>query len=431
MANIVSAKDIFAPAFFQTWNDIYYKKVETVSCSGGRGSTKSSAIACAILLRLELARRYALERKALGDRNWQKYLTHAACFRKVAGTLADSCFSQFMWSADKLGLTHKYSFRKTPLSIVRNGTGQKIYFRGLDDPLKARSLRSPFSYIRDLWFEELAEFDNIEEVQDVTRSVQRGGHEFMTFYSYNPPETSSAWVNYSLAKIEAEDPLFRQYKSNYLSVPREWLGDKFFRDAEILRRMNERAYRHIYLGEITGNGGTIFPNVKRCRLTDEQIRRFNNVKWGSDFGLRDPTTLNGMQYDSSLHRLIIFDEVYGSDMTLDEIEHEFKRHHFGTEYIIGDSAAAQLILSLRARGVQIIPVIKGDILSGIKWLQSLTEILIDDVRCPNTYREFVNYEYEKNDAGEFTGRLPDFDNHSIDGVRYGCSRLITSYSAFS
>ena len=416
----------------ETGEDVYYDLFvpfyNNYVSEGGiinHNSTKSTFCADTILLRLEQSRREALALKAKGDPDWMKYLTHAACFRKVGGTLADSCFAQFEWCCNQLGLKDKYLFKKTPLSIERIGTHQRIYFRGLDDPMKARSLRSSMGYIRDLWFEELSEFDGIAEIQDVTRSVQRGGKEFMTFYSYNPPETSSNWVNFALAQLEEEDPTFRQYKSDYRSVPRDWLGDKFFRDAEILRRLNERSYRHVYLGEITGNGGTVFPNVRKVRISDDEIKRFDNILWGADFGLRDPTVLVGCQYDAGMRRLIIFDEVYQSDMTLDEILLQFSTHHFGYEYIRGDSAAAQLIVSLRAKGLPILPCEKGNgsILNQIKFLQSLTEICIDPKRCPNTYREFVNYEYVKNKMGQFTGALPDIDNHAVDATRYSIERL--------
>lgn len=432
MAKVLTYKDIFAPTFWRAWNDFYNETCETLCLDGGRGSGKSSAADTMVLCGLERDRRVALAAKNTGDRHWRRFLTHAVCYRKVAGTLADSCFSQLQWSADKLGLTSLYKFRKTPLSIERMGTGQRILFRGLDDPQKSRSIKMPFGYIKYLHWEELTEFDGIEEVQDVTRSVQRGGHKFMTFYTYNPPETSSNWVNYALAKLEDEDPTFKRYHSDYRSVPPEWLGEKFFRDAEILRRINERAYRHVYLGEVTGNGGTVFPNVKKVRLSQKDIDSFDNIRWGADFGLRDPTVLLGCHYDSSLNRLIIFDEVYKPDMTLDEIEKEFNAHHFGYEYIMGDSASAQLIVSLRSRGVPIVPVEKyGDFRMLVtKWLQSCTEILIDDRRCPNTYREFINMEYEKNKAGEFTGRIPDGNDHAVDSCRYAVSKLAKYYSKF-
>lgn len=286
----------------------------------------------------------------------------------------------------------------------------------------------PYGFLKFLHWEELTEFAGLDEVQDVTRSVQRGGHKFMTFYTYNPPETSSNWVNYSLAKLEEEDPLFRRYHSDYRSVPPEWLGEKFFRDAEILRRIDERQYRHVYLGEITGNGGTVFPRVKAVKFTDRDISRFQNVRWGADFGLRDPTTLIGLNYDKTNQKVQIFSEWYKTDATLDEIEEGFKRNHFGYEYIYGDCAAGTLITTLRAHGLPMLPSEKGkgSILNGIKGLQSMVSIEIDKRRCPHTYWEFINMEYEKDKSGGFTGNIPPGNDHCIDPCVSG-DTMVTVY----
>lgn len=397
-------------------------------------STKSSFVALCILLTMEMDRRTALDMKRRGDPKWKSMLTHAVVYRKVFGTCEQSVYSQLQSACEQLGLSSKYRFVKSPLKITRVGTGQTILFRGLDDPMKSRSIKFPYSFPRCVWFEEVSEFDGIEEIMDVARSIQRGGHDFLTFFSYNPPETSSNWVNRVMDKLADTDPTFGFYKSDYRTVPRHWLGDQFFHDAEILRRMNERQYRHVYLGEITGNGGTVFPNVEKVHLTDEEIRNFpeDNITWGADFGLRDPTTLVGCYYEAGIRTLTIFDEVYRSDMTLDDMYREFRAHHFGFNYIIGDCAAATIILSLRAMGLQIIPCKKGadSIMIGVKALQSLVRIRIDPDRCPHTYREFVEYEYEKNKLGEFTGRLPDRNNHCIDGVRYSCERLIRDIAQY-
>ncbi len=54
-----------------------------------------------------------------------------------------------------------------------------------------------------------------------------------------------------------------------------------------------------------------------------------------------------------------------------------------------------------------------------KWLQSLLRIVIDPVRCPDTWKEFSEYEYERGADGEITAGYPDANNHHIDAVRYG------------
>ena len=434
MGTISTIRDIFGPAFWRAWNDFLTFKYETFCFSGGRGSLKSSTIAAFILLGIERDRRDAFDRKdgrngkGIGpsrsqpDPKWKHYLTHAICYRKVMGTCEQSVYSEIEKAAYRLNIHHKYVFKKSPLKIVRRGTGQMILFRGLDDPEKSKSTSFPFSFARYLWFEEASEFDGIEELRNVSQSIHRGGDHFETFYSYNPPETAACWVNYEMAKQESEDPTFKTYKSDYRSVPISWLGDKFYRDAAILFKRNERAFRHEYLGEITGNGGTVFPNIKGVKLSDEEISHFANIRWGCDFGVRDPTVLIGAEYQPGMGRLILFKEVYQPNMMLDEMERRFKETIDGdTGFIMADCAASQMIMELENRGINVLPCRKGrdSIMHGIKWLQNLNEILIDVDRCPNAFREFSYYEYEKiPGTDEFTSRLPDKDNHAIDSVRY-------------
>lgn len=389
-------------------------------------SLKSSAISIFIMCGLERDRKEALRRKKMGDKRWRHYLTHCVCYRKVFGTCEQSVYSQLEWAIDKLNLGGKWILKKSPLKIVRVDTGQMILFRGLDDPLKSKSLKAPFSFFRYLWFEEAAEFDGIAEIRNVSQSIHRGGFDFQTFFSYNPPETSACWINKEMTKLEAADATLKRYHSDYRTVPRTWLGEQFFAEAEVLKRANYRAWRHEYLGEITGNGGTVFPNVVAREVTDEEIRHFSNLHWGCDFGTVDPTVLIGMEFDRYNYRLIIFAEVYESNMMLDRMEKLFKETHFGYEYIRADCAAKQMIMELDARGLPMLRAEKGpdSIMHGVKWLQNLREIVIDPKRCPHTYDEFSVYEYEKSKlTGEFTAKLPDHNNHAIDACRYAVEDL--------
>lgn len=53
---------------------------------------------------------------------------------------------------------------------------------------------------------------------------------------------------------------------------------------------------------------------------------------------------------------------------------------------------------------------------------------LDRARCPNTYKEFVNYEYARTKDGEFISAYPDKNNHAIDAVRYGCEDLMPAFT---
>ena len=412
-------------------------------------STKSSFVTMCIVLGMIRDSQEAFQQKRLGNKRWMSYLTHAIVYRKIAADLRISVYNQFIWSIEKLGLTDQFKFSVSPLRITYKRTGQMIDFRGLDDPIKSKSIKAPFGYYKYNFFEELNQFDGMAEVRNVRQSIMRGGPEgwqeaekamaqgksvsgvvplgknrFQSFAAFNPPESSSNWANYEAAKIV---PGRKVYHSDYRSVPRGWLGETFFQQAEILRLDNERAYRHEYLGEATGNGGSVFPNIVDRRISDEEINQFDNIHWGCDWGVRDSTVLMGLHYDRKNRDLYLFREVYESNLLLSQIEERFRRAFFGYEYIMADSASPQMIMEMENRGFPMLPVTKfrDSLMHGIQWLRNLRHIYIDQARCPNAYREFTLYEFEKLKGTEqFTDRVPDANNHTIDSVRYACMQII-------
>lgn len=423
-------------------------------------STKSSFVTMCIVLGMIRDAKEAYAHKAAGNKRWMSYLTHAIVYRKVAADLKDSVYNQFIWSIEKLGLSDKFTYRLSPLRITYNATGQMINFKGLDDPIKSKSIKAPFGYYKYNFFEELNQFDGMEEVRNVRQSIMRGGPEgwkeaeeavkkglvgnqnkigdiyrkvsrFQSFCAFNPPESSSNWANAAAAKIV---PGRKVYHSDYRSVPREWLGETFFQQAEILRLDNERAYRHEYLGEATGNGGSIFNNVYDRRITDEEIQSWSDqVNWGADWGLVDECTLTGNYYDKFNRDLYIFIEVYKSGMLLDEIEQRFKAAHFGWNYIMADSASPTMIMEMENRGLPMLAVtkFKDSIKHGIHWLRNLRHIYIDQLRCPNTFDEFIKYEFERLKGTEtFTERPIGGHDHSIDATRYSLNSIIQDATMF-
>ena len=407
-------------------------------------STKSSYIAAALVLMLEqdwqaaLDRRYGLNGQGLGpshnipDPKWYRHITNAICYRKVAATLADSIYNQFSQTmGDYMGeaITDHWVFKKSPLRIVHideeGNEVQEIMFRGLDDPLKSKSIKPHKGYFKYLWLEELAEFDGMEEIRNVRQSILRGGKKFLSLYSYNPPETSSNWVNDEALKPTRGRKV---YHPNYLSVPREWLGDDFFVEANLLKERNYRAYRHEYLGEVTGNGGSIFPNLIERVITDEEISHFDNLRYGVDFGFAlDPAAFIKLHYDSTRRRLIAIDEIYETNLMNDELAAKINAKKNDFNFVTCDSAEPKSIAELQRYGVNCLAAVKGpdSVRAGIKFLQSLCSIECDRNRTPNFYNEFNKYEYEKNKSGEFISRYPDKLNHLIDACLTGDTIVYT------
>ena len=383
-------------------------------------STKSSFVTMCIVLGMIRDYKEAMAHYKMGDKKWKSYLTHAIIYRKVAADLRGSVYNQVIWSIEKLGLTDKFKYSISPLRITFKPSGQMIDFKGLDDPMKSKSIKAPFGYYKYNFFEELNQFDGMEEIRSVRQSLQRGGHRFQGFCAYNPPETSASFVNVESRTIVENRKV---YHSDYRSVPREWLGETFFKEAEILRKANERAYRHEYLGEITGNGGAVFPNLIIREVPDEEIALYDMKFFGIDFGFSlDPSVFLEIRMDKNHHRIFIIDEIYQTNLrNIEFAELLKKKSSIGFNYIMCDSAEPKSIADLEAYGINALPVVKVERRFGYKYLQSFNEIIIDPRRCPHAAKEFALAEYKKTVGGLFISEYPKTNDHCQDAARYALS----------
>ena len=394
---------LIAPVFAVPFYAVEDKSHEEIWLKGGRGSGKSSFISLDIIWGL-----------------MQDDEANAIVYRKVAETLRDSVYAQMVWALDKLGLLPFWQCKVSPMEIVRKKTGQRIVFRGADDPQKSKGIKLQKGYFKFLWFEELTEFEGMEAVRTIKASVIRG-REAVTLYSYNPPKSAQNWVN-----GEALTPVAGRltHQSTYLDIPREWLGESFIREAEALKESNEIAYRHMYLGEVTGTGGQVFDNVRLSTLWDIKgnPKGWNGLHTycGHDFGFAvDPDAFVRCAYDSRRKILYVVDEYTGTGLSLAMLSKELEKRA-KRQVITADSAEPRSIAELQARGLRIIGAKKGpdSVGNGMRWLETLQGIVIDPKRCPMAAKEFGGYEYDRDKNGQFISRYPDKNNHMIDAVRY-------------
>lgn len=403
----IKLSDKMAPSFFSVHQDVKQHSHTHYVLAGGRGSTKSSYVSLEIPLLL-----------------MQNPECHAVILRKVANTLRNSVYTQMEWALDALRISDKWKMTISPMEIIRKATGQKILFFGVDDKAKIKSIKLPFGYVGVVWYEELDQFAGMEEIRNLNQSLMRGGSKFWCFSSYNPPKSANNWVNEEML-LDEQDRLV--HRSDYLSVNPDWLGPQFIYEADKLKAKNETAYRHEYLGEITGTGGAVFENVVERQITDEEIQQFDRRRYGLDFGFAvDPLAFTAMHYDAKREILYIFDEIYQPKLTNRQAAVKIKKKITETALIRADSAEPKSIKELNELGLKAIAAKKGpdSVEFGIRWLQGLSAIVIDKKRCPNAYKEFVTYEYETTRDGQYISAYPDKNNHAIDAVRYGCEDLM-------
>ena len=398
----INVADHVGPAFDAVFQDIIHHRHTHYWMKGGRGSTKSSFVS--VMLPILLL---------------QNPKCHAVVLRKVGNTIKTSVYPQVLWGIDAMGLNGLFSAKISPPEITLKHTGQKIYFMGDDDPMKLKSIKPPFGYIGVVWFEEFDQFAGMEGIRNLNQSLLRGGDKYWEFCSFNPPKSRNNWVNEEQLYDDADRLI---HHSTYLQVPKEWLGSQFLLEAEKLKGKNLKSYEHEYLGKVTGTGGAVFENVEDLRMSNEMIAQFDRLHCGLDFGFAvDPLAFVQMHYDAKKEELYIFDEVYQQKLTNRAVAQILRAKHL-TAPIIADSAEPKSIAEIRDMGFNIIGCRKGpdSVAYGIKWLQERRKIYIDKRRCPNTYREFTCYEYERNRQGQFISAYPDADNHAIDATRYAC-----------
>lgn len=401
MQETINVYDLIARPFWDVYDDMKKEQHSEYWLKGGRGSTKSSFLSIAIIIGM------------LKDKD-----ANAIVYRKVSNTLRDSVYAQMIWACYALGIQTIVKGRVGPYEIVFVPTGQRIMFRGADDPMKSKSIKLTKGYFKYLWFEELAEFSGMEAIRTIKQSILRGVNKACTLYSYNPPKSAQSWVN---EEILVENPSRYIHSSTYLDVPPAWLGEAFIHEAEMLKQTNENAYRNEYMGEVTGNGGSVFENVTVRNIEEDEMRQMQYFYQGIDWGwFPDPFQWVRCSYDSRKRILYILDEYRANKSGNLETYRAVKGKITPNESLIADSAEPKSISDYREYGAYWIHgVVKGpgSVDYSMKWLASLSKIVISQ-KCQHTAKEFLQYEYVQNKDGLYVNGYPDANNHSIDAVRY-------------
>lgn len=393
--------------------DIRDKKHLEYVFKGGRGSTKSTTIGMIIV---ELMK--------------NNHDIHAVVCRKVGNTIKDSVYNKIKWAIGKQEFTEEFDSKLSPMEITLKATGQKIYFRGADDPDKIKSINPEFGYIGILWFEELDQFAGTEEIRKIEQSAIRGGDLAWIFKSFNPPKTMNNWANKYVLEPKENRIV---HSSTYLDVPKEWLGQPFIDEAEHLKEVNPNAYEHEYMGIANGNGGNVFEYLEIRDITDEEISRMDRIFAGVDYGwYPDAFCYLRTYYDSAREKIYLIDELYVNKWSNSKTADWIKKKGYDDYTMICDSAEPKSVNDFRDAGLPARGAIKGpgSIEYGFKFLQTKT-LVIDPKRTPNAYKEITEYEYDRDKEGNVISGYPDGNDHAISALRYAYEPLFNrrGYSA--
>ncbi len=341
--------------------------------------------------------------------------------RKVFRTIKDSCFSQLKWAIHRLKVDKYWKATNSPLELTYLPTGQKILFRGLDDPLKVTSVAVDKGSLCFLWIEEAYEImseDDFNMLDESIRGQVPDGLFKQITLTLNP-WNDRHWIKKRFFDTEDKDILAitTNYKCN------EWLDESDLKVFETMKTHNPKRYRVAGLGEWGVVDGLVYENVREDRFNKEDVIKNNpDIKpvFGLDFGYtNDPTALFCGLLDLENYKIYVFDELYEKGLSNKNIYKEIEKMGYRKERIIADSAEPKSIDELKDLGLyRISPAKKGkdSILNGVQFIQNF-EIIVHP-RCVNFMTEITNYQWAKDKFNKAINEPIDDFNHLQDAMRY-------------
>ncbi|HAT4108311.1 TPA: PBSX family phage terminase large subunit [Clostridium perfringens] len=376
-------------------------------CKGGRGSKKSTTTAMWIIY------------------NMMKYpLANTLVLRRVFNTHKDSTYTQLKWAANNLRVAHLWHFSKSPLEITYKPTGQKILFRGLDDPMSITSITVEIGYLCWAWLEEAFQIMNEDDFNKVDMSI-RGelppGYFKQITVTFNP-WSEKHWLKKRFFDAEDEDilALTTTYECN------EYLGEDDRKLFEKMKEKNPRRYRIEGKGEWGIAEGLVYENFEELEFDLEEIKKRPGIIsiFGMDFGYtHDPTAFICALVDEKEKEIFIFDEHYQKGMSNSDIANMIKYKGYSKEIIIADSAEPKSIDDIKKQGIRRIKAAqkgKDSILNGIQNIQDYKIYVLP--KCENTLVELNNYVWDTKEGRGINKPMDDY-NHLMDALRYAMERL--------
>lgn len=346
--------------------------------------------------------------------------------RKTYRTIKDSCFTDLRWALDRIGVLRDWNITISPLEMTRKSTGQKILFRGLDDPLKITSITVEKGSLCWAWLEEAYEVMNENDFNVLDESI-RGQCPPPLFKQWTI--TFNPWNEHHWLKqrfFDHPDDNTLTLTTNYTC--NEWLDAADLKLFEDMRLRNPRRYAVAGLGNWGIVEGLVYERWREEAFDVDAVRMQDGIQsvFGLDFGYtNDPTALCCGMLDKEHKRLYVFDEMYQRGMSNKRIADTIKQMGYAKERITADSAEPKSIDELRSLGLHVKPAQKGrdSIQNGIQWIQDL-EIIIHP-RCCNFLTEISNYTWDKDKFGNKQNVPIDDFNHLMDAMRYGLEQYIS------
>lgn len=348
--------------------------------------------------------------------------------RKTYRTLKDSCFTELKWAIHRLGVDAYWDVKENPLKMTYKPTGQKIYFRGLDDPLKVTSITVDKGCLCWMWIEEAYEISSEDDFnmldESIRGAVPDGSALFKQITLTFNPWNEHHWLKKRFFDNPDDETLAltTNYKCN------EWLDAADKKVFETMRKQNPRRYKVAGLGDWGIVDGLVYENWKEEAFTIEQIRKQHSdlqSAFGLDFGYtNDPSALFAGFISVADRKIYVWDEMYSAGLSNERIFQNIRQMGYGKEKITADSAEPKSIDQLKGYGLRVSGAEKGkdSVNNGIQFIQDY-EVIIHP-RCVNFLTEIGNYTWAKDKLGNKLNTPVDDFNHLMDAMRYALEKFI-------
>lgn len=346
--------------------------------------------------------------------------------RKTYRTLKNSCFEELRWAIERLGVTRYWLVRQSPMEIIYIPTGQKIYFKGLDDPMKVTSITVNRGVLCWMWIEEAYEITNESHFDMLDESIrgETKGDLFKQITITFNPWNEKHWL---------KKRFFDKKDKDTLAITTNYMCNEFLDEAdrglfESMRLKNPERYKVAGLGEWGKSEGCIYTNWHEENFSVEELRR-NKPRLRSVFGLdfgyvNDPTALFCGLCDEGEKKLYVFDELYEKNLSNEEIYERVCAMGYAKEKIRADAAEPKSIDRLNQLGMERIRRAKkgaDSIRYGIALIREY-EIIVHPL-CVNFLMEISNYSWQTDESGAGVNRAKDEFNHLMDAMRYAMENI--------
>lgn len=374
------------------------------ACKGSRASKKSKTTALRIIY------------------NMMKYdKSNTLVVRKTYRTLKDSCFTDLKWATRRLEVEHLWEFKYSPLEATYLPTGQKILFRGLDDPLKITSITVDYGFLCWVWLEEAYEITSEKDFDTLDESIRGELPPYLWkqwMITFNP-WNEHHWLKKRFFDVK-NDPDILAITTNYKC--NEWLDEADLRLFDNMKEKNPRRYQVAGLGNWGIVDGLVYENWKEEEFTLDQVINCDSVN-GIDFGYTNDPAAVFIGFINTEHKKIyVWDEIYKKGLSNKKLYEEIENAHYQKKSFTADCAEPKSIDELRGCGLRVEKSQKGkdSITHGIQYIQDF-EIIIHP-RCVNFITEIGNYTWDEDRLGNKINRPIDDFNHLMDAMRYAVEK---------